>query len=415
VKRYLAIKTLEGLKMKYDLVIENARVATIDKDNTILENCSIAIKDSKICDIFSEKEELESRNTIDAKGKLLTPGLIDCHTHLIYAGSRSDEFEMRLLGASYADVAKKGGGILSTVKATRDATVLELLESAKAKAKIMLENGITTLEIKSGYGLDLETELKMLKVAKILNKEIPTSIISTFLGAHAIPLEYKDDSDSYIDYIIAEMLPLIAEKQLAIFVDAFCENIAFSTEQVERLFIAAKKLGFKIKLHAEQLSDQKGAVMAAKLGASSVDHLEYLAENDCEKLANDKTVAVLLPGAFYFLKEKQLPPIAALKDNNVPIAISTDSNPGSSPFLSLPLMMNMACVFFRLTIAEVFRGVTINAAKALDIDKEVGSIEVGKKADLVLWSTDNLNDIIYNPNINYCDKIIKNGSVLNIC
>ena len=399
--------------MKYDLVIENARVATIDKDNTILENCSIAIKDTKICDIFFNEKEFESRNTIDAKGKLLTPGLIDCHTHLIYAGNRSDEFEMRLLGASYADVAKKGGGILSTVKATRQTAVSDLVQLAKTKAKIMLVNGTTTLEIKSGYGLDLETELKMLTAAKILNKKIPTTIISTFLGAHAIPLEYKDDSDGYIDYIITEMLPLIAEKRLATFVDAFCENIAFSTEQVERLFLAATKLGFKIKLHAEQLSDQKGAIMAAKLGASSVDHLEYLAETDCEKIANDKTVAVLLPGAFYLLKEKQLPPIQALKDNNIPIAISTDANPGSSPFLSLPLMMNMACVFFRLTIVEAFRGVTINAAKALDVDKAIGSIEIGKKADLVLWSTDNLNDIIYNPNINYCDKIIKNGSVLS--
>lgn len=399
--------------MKYDLAIENARVITVDKDNTVLESSTIVIKYSRICDIFSGKKELETRNKIDAKGKLLTPGLIDCHTHLIYADSRSDEFEMRLSGASYADVAKKGGGILATVKATRAATVLELLESAKTKAKIMLEHGTTTLEIKSGYGLDLGTELKMLKVAKILNKEIATTIIPTFLGAHAIPPEYKDDSDGYIDYIISEMLPLIMKKQLAIFVDAFCENIAFSTAQVERLFVAAKKLGFKIKLHAEQLTDQKGAIMAAKLGASSVDHLEYLAETDCAKLANNKTVAVLLPGAFYFLKEKQLPPIKALKDSNIPIAISTDANPGSSPFLSLPLMMNMACVFFRLTIAEAFRGVTINAAKALDIDKEVGSIEIGKKADLVLWSTANLNDIVYNPNINYCDKIIKSGRVLS--
>jgi len=398
--------------MHSDLILENAKVITFDENETVHEKAYIYISDGIISEISNKKINISGAQKIDAKGQLLTPGLIDCHTHIVYAGNRANEFAMRLKGASYAEIAQQGGGIVSTVKATRKASVGELTSSAKLRAQTMLDHGTTTVEIKSGYGLNLETEVKMLRVAKSLGKILPISVVPTFLGVHAVPKEYKNNADGYVDYIITEVLPVIANENLATSVDAFCENIAFNVQQIEKLFLAAKKLKFNIKLHAEQLTDQKGAVLAARLGAKSVDHLEYLNPTDCSVLAQNNTVAVLLPGAFYFLKETQLPPIQDLKDNNVPIAIATDSNPGSSPFLSLPLMMNMACVYFGLSIMESFKGVTINAARALDLNKQIGSIELGKKADLVLWSTDNINDIVYNPTFNYCDSIIKNGIVI---
>ncbi|MDP3705202.1 MAG: imidazolonepropionase [Legionellaceae bacterium] len=398
--------------MNYDLVINNATIATCDKHHTKLDHASIAICDGLIVQITQDKPQLNATKMIDAEGQLLTPGLIDCHTHLVYGGNRANEFSMRLKGATYADIANQGGGILSTVKATRNASRDELTKTAKQRADVMLAHGTTTVEIKSGYGLDLETEVKLLTVAQSLATLLPISVVTTFLGAHTTPPEYQHDKDGYIDYIISTVMPIIARDKLATFVDAFCETIAFSPSQVERLFRAALQHGFLLKLHAEQLTDQKSALLAAQFQASSVDHLECLAPEDCGKLRNNKTVAVLLPGAFYFLKEKQRPPVEALREHNIPIAIATDANPGSSPFLTLPLMMNMACILFGLSIEEAWLAVTIHAAQALNLDHEIGSIAIGKKADLILWSTDNINDIVYNSSINYCQQVIKAGVLL---
>ena len=401
--------------MRYDLVIKHARVATMDSAHRVLENACVAIQGDRIVLISTDTTPPNASRVIDAEGQLLTPGLIDCHTHLVYSGSRSHEFAQRMAGATYAEISRLGGGILSTVKATREASKEALTTLAVQRASVMLAHGTTTVEIKSGYGLDLDTELKILTVARALENELTLSVVPTFLGAHATPTEFKNDTDGYLDFIILNLLPVIAAQNLAVFVDAFCETIAFSPAQVERLFRATKQYGFKLKLHAEQLSDQKGAVLAAGFDACSVDHLEHLAPNDCALLANGKTVAVLLPGAFYFLKETQLPPIAALRAHHIPMAIATDANPGTSPFLTLPLMMNMACILFGFSLEESWRGVTIHAARALDLETEVGSIEVGKKADLVLWSTNSLDDVVYNPSINYCESVVKAGVIVGLC
>lgn len=398
--------------MHQDIVIKNATIATFTATNDILKKATIAIKNGIITEVSDNDNIPMTSKVIDAGGKLITPGLIDCHTHIIYAGNRADEFEMRLNGATYAKIAEYGGGILSTVKATRQASIVELTKLAQARASLMFMHGTTTIEIKSGYGLDLETEVKILNVAKTIDKQLPISIVTTFLGAHTTPPEFTDNKDGYIDYLINNVLPVIAEQKLAKFVDGFCESIAFSPAQITRLFTKAQELGFEIKLHAEQLSNQKGAVLASKFNAKSVDHLEYLDPNDAITLSKNNTVAVLLPGAYYFLKEKQLPPIKALQKANVPIAIATDANPGSSPFFSLPLIMNMACILFGLSVTDAWRGVTTNAAKALGLDAEIGSLEKGKIADIVMWDTDNLNDIVYNPTTNLCKTIIKAGKIV---
>ncbi|MFZ9035596.1 MAG: imidazolonepropionase [Francisellaceae bacterium] len=399
-----------------ELIIHRATVITFNRQEAILTNASIHIDKECIIDIIDNDpchySENDAKTVIDLGGRLLSPGLIDCHTHVIHAGSRADEFALRLTGADYKTIAKAGGGILSTVNATREASFDELLAISSTRVTQMLRYGTTTLEVKSGYGLDTDNETKMLKVAKAIEQRLPVSILSTFLGAHALPPEFSDNKDGYIDYIINDMLPRIAKEKLADFVDGFCESIAFSTAQIQRVFHKAQELGFKLKLHAEQLSDQKGAVMAAEYGAVSVDHLEYLKPEDSAVLKENNTVAVLLPGAFYFLKEKQLPPTKALINSGVDIAIATDMNPGTSPFLSLPLMMNMACVFFGLTPYQAFKGVTVNAAKALAMADKIGSIEIGKEADLVLWSCHNYNDIVCNPTINFVDTIIKKGQLL---
>lgn len=407
----LPCTTDEGI---YDLVIKNARLVTMDPDNRILERASVAIKHGMIMYITTDTTSIPAEHVIDADEHMVTPGLIDCHTHLVYAGNRSSEFAQRLKGVSYTEIANQGGGILSTVKATRHASLEDLLHSAKLRVMLMLMHGTTTVEIKSGYGLDLNTEIKILTVARMLDKNLPITVVPTYLGAHATPPEYKNDSDGYLEYIISTVLPVVAKKKLAVFVDAFCESVAFNAAQVERLFQAAVQLGLKLKLHAEQLTDQKGAVLAADYNACSVDHLEYLAPEDCKRLANDKTVAVLLPGAFYFLKENKSPPVSALRSNGIPIAIATDSNPGTSPFLTLPLMMNMACVLFGLSIEEAWLGVTINAARALDLGDEMGSIDIGKKADLIVWSTKSMEEVVYNPSINYCKTVIKAGKVIGV-
>lgn len=378
------------------------------------ENAAIAIADDRVVWIgdmneISDDQIHAAKNTLNCEGRLLTPGLIDCHTHIVHGGNRAIEFEMRLNGASYEDIANAGGGIISTVRDTRNASEDELLEQTKPRLQGLMTEGVTTVEIKSGYGLTTEDEAKMLRVARRLGDSNPIRIVTSFLGAHAIPPEYKAQPDDYIDLICNEMLPAIAAENLADAVDAFCESIAFSPEQVSRVFDAAAAYHLPIKLHAEQLSDLKGATMASRRKALSVDHLEYLNEADASVLAKNDTVAVLLPGAFYCLRETKLPPIQSLRDQNVSIALATDSNPGSSPVGSLILMLSMGCTLFGLTPEESLAGVTRNAAKALGLENEVGTIEVGKRADLAIWDVHSPAELSYRIGGNPCFKSIYAG------
>lgn len=329
----------------------------------------------------------------DAKGALITPGLIDCHTHLVYGGHRAHEFEQRLNGASYEEIANKGGGIASTVKATRAASEIELLAQSKPRLKALLSEGVTTLEIKSGYGLALEHERKTLRVARQLATECPVSVQATFLGAHAVPSEFAGRSDAYVDEVLSMLSALHAEG-LVDAVDAFCEGIGFSIAQTERVFQAAAALGLPVKLHAEQLSNSGGAQLAARFKAMSCDHLEWLSMEGVRAMASAGTTAVLLPGAFYFLRETKLPPVAQLRSAGVGIAISTDCNPGSSPCTSLLLMMNMACTLFRLTPQEALAGVTRNAARALGFSDR-GVLAEGMRADFVLWDVRSPAELSY--------------------
>ena len=386
----------------FDYIIHNVNIATLSEqyaseDNPygVIENGMVGVTGGVITYLGDYDTGVNSKETIDAQGQWLTPGLIDCHTHLVYGGNRANEFEMRLNGVAYEEIAKAGGGIISSVKATREATEEELFQSAAKRLQSFIDEGVTTIEIKSGYGLDTENEIKMLKVAKRLEKEFPIRISTTFLGAHALPPEFKDNSDGYIDLVCNDMIPKIAEQGLADCVDAFCENIGFTYEQTERVFKAAQQHGLKVKLHAEQLSDQSGAGLAADYNALSADHLEYLSQDSIDKMANSGTVAVLLPGAFYFLRETKLPPMDELRQAGVPIAVASDSNPGTSPAQSLLLMLNMACTLFRMTPLEALQGVTINAAKALGLEDNVGSIETGKKAELALWDIEHPNQLSY--------------------
>lgn len=326
-------------------------------------------------------------------GRLVTPALVDCHTHLIYGGNRAREFEMRLNGASYEEIAKAGGGINSTVQATRAASDDELLAQSLRRLDALIAEGVSTVEIKSGYALNIEGELRLLRLARKLGELRPVRIKTTWLAAHALPKDFDGDHDAYIDEVAIPGLVEAHQEGLVDAVDAYCENIAFSCADVGRLFDKARTLGLPVKLHAEQLSDQKGAVLAADYGALSADHLEYLSPNDAGALAKAGTVAVLLPGAFYTLKETKLPPVEALRDAGVPMAIATDCNPGTSPIASIHLVMNMACTLFGLTPEEAFAGATRNAARALDLASDIGTIEAGKKADLAVWDAEHPSEL----------------------
>ncbi len=403
----------------WDALWYNAQLATMCAEETpfgLRNKAAIAVADGHIAWIGKTSEipqtALESCSSkLDCKGQLVTPGLIDCHTHLVYGGHRAREFEQRLQGASYEEIARSGGGIVSTVSATRTATMDELIEQASTRLQGFLAEGVTTVEIKSGYGLNVADEIKMLRVARTLGAIFSVDVVTSFLGAHTVPVEFTGRDDAYIDLVCNEILPAVMAEDLADAVDAFCERIAFTPEQVSRVFDVAQKYQLPIKLHAEQLSDSKGAVMAAKRQALSVDHIEYLAAEDVAVLAEHGTVAVLLPGAFYCLKETQLPPVAALREHNVPIAIASDSNPGSAPVGSLVLMLNMACRFFSLTPEEALAGVTRNAARALGIDVQVGTLEVGKQANMVLWDVFEPAELSYRIGGNPCSRVMYKGSI----
>ena len=404
--------------MSWDILFTDCRAATMTGGEPwgAIDNAAIAVQDGRIAWI-GEHDDLPTQQADHVEsldGRWVTPGLVDCHTHLVFGGDRAGEFELRLEGAGYEEIARAGGGILSTVRDTRAAGEDELFADARWRVEGLLAEGVTTLEIKSGYGLDTDSELKMLRVARRLGRELPVTVRATCLAAHAIPPEYSDDADGYIDRVCEEILPAAAEAGLADAVDAFCERIAFSIEQTERVFRAAQALGLPLRLHAEQLSDQGGAGLAARYGALSADHLEYLSEPDIRAMAAAGTTAVLLPGAFYTLRETRLPPIAKLREHGVPMAVATDANPGSSPALSLLLMLNMACTLFRLTPEEAVAGATRHAARALGLADEIGTLEVGKRADLALWDIDQPAELAYWLGGNPCAGVIRGGEWVNL-
>ena len=383
--------------MKCERLWTNARLATMREGAAalgVIEHGAIGMAAGTITYVGSTVDAPAAAETIDCEGRWITPGLLDPHTHLVFAGDRIAEFELRQKGASYEEIARAGGGIVSTVHATRAASEAELVASALPRLDALIAEGVTTVEIKSGYGLSVEDEAKMLRAARILGEVRPLTVRTTFLGAHALPGEYADDADGYIDLVCGTMMPAIAAAGLADAVDAFCENIGFTPAQTERVFAAAKAHGLPVKLHAEQLSNQHGAALAARYGALSADHLEYLDDDGIATMAEAGTVAMLLPGAFYFLRETKLPPIAALRTAGIPIALATDCNPGTSPLTSILLTMNMAAVQFGLTVDECLLGVTRHAARALGMQAEAGTLEVGKHCDLAIWDIERPADLV---------------------
>ncbi|GAB3013952.1 imidazolonepropionase [Bowmanella dokdonensis] len=403
-----------------DLLLTRANIATLDPAMDgygIIQEAALLMREGRIA-WLGPQSELPAINpdvkTMDCQGQWLLPGYIDCHTHLVFAGNRADEFEQRLQGVSYADIARRGGGIRRTMSATRQASEAELLVLALKRAKALLEQGVTCVEIKSGYGLDLNTELKMLRVARQVQAHLPFTVRTTFLGAHALPPEYHDNADGYIDLVCNEMLPAIQAEQLADAVDVFCENIGFTLTQTRRVFEAASQLGLPVKLHAEQLSNLGGSELAASFNALSVDHIEFLDEAGIRAIAGSGTVATLLPGAFYYLRESQKPPIELLRKHAVPMALATDFNPGSSPICNLPLMLNMACTLFALTPVEALKGVTINAARALGLDDSLGSLSPGKQADILLLDIEHPNQLAYQVGINPVQKRWHAGKYTNM-
>lgn len=390
-------------------VLGNCRIATMETGYNLIENGVIEISDDVVSWVGDEENYQGDKTNIEnLGGRLVTPGLIDCHTHLVFGGDRAREFEMRLKGASYEEISKAGGGIVSTMKATRSSSLAELVENAVPRLDALIAEGVTTLEIKSGYGLTIDDEMRMLRAARKLSTLRPVTIVTSWLAAHAVPPEFKGREDDYINEVAIPGLKVANSEGLVDAVDGFCEGIAFSVEQIKRVFDAAIALKLPIKLHAEQLSNLGGAVMASELGALSVDHIEYLASEDTKVLAKNDTVAVLLPGAFYTLRETQFPPIQSLRDNSVKIAIASDGNPGSSPLFSILLTMNMACTLFRLTPEEALLGVTSVAGQALGLEK-VGIIKNGFYADLNVWNCEHPAELSYRIGFNSLFKRIYRG------
>lgn len=383
----------------WDLLLTDARIATMERDVApygVIDDGAIAIADGAIAWVGSTASipNNEVRETRSLSGHWVTPALIDCHTHLVFGGDRSAEFEQRLSGVSYEEIARAGGGILSTVHATRNSSSDELFESASKRLQMLQADGVATVEIKTGYGLDVATEIKMLEVANRLSESSAITIQTTLLAAHAIPPEFKNDADSYIELICEELIPLVAERELANAVDAYCEEFAFSAEQVAKVFEAARRHDLPVKLHADQLSDGGGAALAASFDALSADHLEYASSDGIAAMANSGTTAVLLPGAYLTLNETQLPPVDAMRDSGVAIALATDCNPGTSPLTSVRETMALGCRLFRLTPEECLAGVTRAAAGALGLSDR-GTIEIGKRADLAIWDISHPRDLSY--------------------
>ena len=376
-------------------------------DAGVVAQGAVAAKDGRIVYAGPEAGAPDAAESIDCDGRWITPGLIDCHTHLVYAGNRAREFELRLKGASYEEIARAGGGIVSTMAATRAASESELITTSLPRLDALIAEGVTTVEIKSGYGLTLDDELKMLRAARALGEARNVRVRTSFLGAHAVPPEYRGDTDGYVDLICGTMIPALGG--LADAVDAYCEGIGFSPAQTDRIFATARAHGLSVKLHAEQLSNQGGAAIAARHAALSADHLEHLDAAGVAALAAAGTVAVLLPGAFYFMRETTLPPIAELRAAGVPIALATDCNPGTSPLTSPLLVMNMGATLFRLTVEECLAGVTRNAARALGLQDEIGTLEVGKACDLAIWDIESPAELVYRIGFNPLRARVKGG------
>ena len=394
-----------------DLLFTNVQLATMADGYGEMLDAALAVKDGRIAWLGARRAAPPALAEHDCDGAWMTPGLVDCHTHVVHAGNRSNEWEARLNGASYEDIARQGGGIMSTVRATRAADVEALLAQSLPRVARLLSEGVATLEIKSGYGLALDAEARMLRAARLVAARLPVRVATTFLGAHALPPEFAGRADDYVDEVCERMLPQLAREGLVDAVDAFCERIGFSNAQTERIFRAARELGLPVKLHAEQLSDQQGAELVARYGGLSADHLEYLGQAGIDAMARAGTVAVLLPGAYYFLRETKQPPIGALREANVAMAVATDCNPGTSPMTSLLLAMNMACTLWRLTPQEALQGATLHAARALGLQQEIGTLEVGKRADLALWDIARPADLAYAMGSNPCRSVV-NGGVL---
>jgi imidazolonepropionase len=400
-----------------DRLWHRCRLATLSSSRPglgIIEDGIIASRGGRIVYAGAAADAsslLDAQERIDCDGRWITPGLIDCHTHLVYGGDRAGEFEQRLAGVSYEEIARAGGGILSTVRATRQASEDELVASARPRLAALMAEGMTTIEIKSGYGLELETERRQLRAARRLGRECPINVRTTFLGAHVLPPEAKGDTAEYIETLCRDMLPTLAAEHLADAVDAFCESIAFSPEETAQVFSAARALGLPVRLHADQLSNLGGATLAARFGALSADHLEYASDEGVAAMAGAGTVAVLLPGAFYFIREKQVPPVDSFRRHGVPMALATDSNPGSSPLTSLLLAMNMGATLFRLTVDECIAGVTREAARALGMMTEVGSLEAGKWCDLAIWDIERPAELVYRMGFNPLHARVWRGEI----
>jgi imidazolonepropionase len=404
-----------SMSTRVDRLWHNARIATMTAGGApfgLIEDGAVAARDGRIVWVGSAAalpRDIAAAATIDLGGRLVTPGLIDCHTHLVFAGDRSREFELRLEGASYEAIARAGGGIAATVQLTRAADETALLDAALPRLDALLADGVTTIEIKSGYGLDRDSELKMLRVARRLGAARRVTVRTSFLGAHALPLEFSGRPDAYIDAVCDDMLPAAAAAGLADAVDGFVEEIAFTPAQMRRVFEVARRLGLPVKLHAEQRSRFGGAALAAEFGALSADHLEYVDEAGIAALAGAGTVAVLLPGAFYFLRETHAPPVESFRRHGVAMAVSTDCNPGSSPLSSILLALNMACTLFRLTPEEALAGATRHAARALGLAGEAGTIAPGKWCDLCVWDVERPAQLAYRIGFNPLERRIWRG------